>query len=754
MADPTITVSYYTGLAWVDISAYVLSSGGISGKWGMSSNDYNDRLAKTGEMRLVLKNLIGEFDPEDADALAGWGINTKVKLEVTFDGTTWRRFYGTVQSLKFSDPSTYEHTATATVSDWMNYAYMYRLDDQSIETYRRGGYVSDKIVDAVGQAPLNTAFEVGDYEFPATFDSVSIGTKAATELNKIALSESGYFYNKHDKINGETLVFEAESTRNSTRTVSKIPVMAASSGYWLTEGDDYVLTEGSDKVILDAVQNAHINGTGNAYFRTHGDNIINKVTVTAYPKRADSTEQTIYSLGTPIYLMQGETKTINVKYQNLSTKESCNAVSSLCSQPVATTDYLMNTNSAGTGTNSTADLTISVVFHTSSADITMTNTGFYPGYVTRLYLKGFSVYQDSSIKYVSENAASQLAYGTTELNIEQQYQRDVIAGESRANKIVWSEKSPRTKLEKVTMVANKSDVLMLSFLAMDIGDLVTITESDLNLADNYYINGIEFSISSKNIITYSWILREPDYVIDYTGIQLEFTNIDNQYIQFYNAASGLTQKTIIGDFYLDSWGDTSVGAYILNKGLEHWMVYLGTTSHRLIFNRATSVYDTAGSGWAGGSWITDVNSVNSTTDTEFAITFDESSVANNPIIYLDGSSVTVTESATPTGAFANDANMSLEIGSYVNSIATRKSIDGKVKNIRIFNRILSAAEVAAEYATPNSVTNGLVWKSPGVPTTILSEYEDLTLTSTTKIYDEIGGKAGTPYGSPIARLIP
>jgi hypothetical protein len=30
-------------------------------------------------------------------------------------------------------------------------------------------------------------------------------TKAATEINKVVLSEGGYFYNRHDKINGETL---------------------------------------------------------------------------------------------------------------------------------------------------------------------------------------------------------------------------------------------------------------------------------------------------------------------------------------------------------------------------------------------------------------------------------------------------------------------------------------------------------------------------------------------------------------------
>jgi hypothetical protein len=754
---PTITWYYYnaTGAAWVDISGYVLTKQGVSGHWGMRSNKYTDRLAATGEMRMLLDNADGVFDPDDANVLTGWAINAKVKMVVTFDGVNYTRFYGKVDTLKFSDPSTYEHTAQVVVSDWMGYAYKKTLTDRSIETFKRGGYAFGQLVSATGQTPLATNYAVGDYEFPAINDSITTTTKVATEMNKIVLSENGYFYNRHDKVNGETVTFEAESTRNGLRTVSKLPKLAADCGDVLMAGSatDHVLMAGSatDKVVMNETQDAHINGTAQAYQRTHGENILNRVTVTAYPKRVDTSEQTIYSLGTPIVLAPGETKTVNVKYQNATTKESCNAITELCSQPVATTDYLMNRNKAGTSTNITANLTVSVVFHTASADVTFTSSSAYTGYVTRLYLKGYGVYQDASIRAEASDATSITAYGDYELNIEQQYQRDSAMGEGLAAKILAMEKDPRTKLEKVTLIANTSSVHMLAFLNVDIGDMVKITESDLNLADYYYVNGIEFSVAEGDVFTYSWVLNKQT---SYSDISLDFSG-DESYIKFIHTDKIIEnpEKTIIMTLSLGNVTSGVDGGFITGlyvSGERGWFVSrLSTNKIRFLHTVGNINY-----------WVTDTATLADDTSYRLAITLTtdwtdaelrvESALAiKKPLIYIDGVAAATSYNTGGSGSWDNDqSNLPFIVGLHGFGVST-----GSRSNVLAYNRRLTADEITADAATPGCIKDGLVFAAPSVVTDKLASYDNALLTSSLPIFDRVGNTVATFTGSVTSQLI-
>ena len=73
-----------------------------------------------------------------------------------------------------------------------------------------------------------------------------------------------------------------------------------------------------------------------------------------------------------------------------------------------------------------------------------------------------------------------------------------------------------------------------------------------------------------------------------------------------------------------------------------------------------------------------------------------------PVIYIDGSSVAVTEDTAPAGSLQS------EYGG--------ETMEGKVKDVRIYNRILSSDEVTALYnaGTPDEslVTDGLVFQGP------------------------------------------
>ena len=754
---PTVTWYYHDGTQWVDISAYVFHRSGESGRYGCGNKPL-DRLARTGELNFTLDNRTGRFDPDDTDCLTGWGYNTKVKLVVSYEGYSKTLWYGSVSKIRLNDNVINDHTASVTVVDWLDYAYRYTINQQSIETYKRGDQVVDTIVDAVGHTPQATEYAVGDYEFEAAFDSMTVKTKAATELNKIVLSEGGYFYNRHDRTTGEKLVFENATYRNGLRTLSKLPELSTS--YLLKAGSatDHVLLAGTtDKVLINTVTDAHMNGIGERYERSHGENIINKVTVTAYPKRTDTEEQTLYSLGEVIRISSGETKTINVRYQNADTKESCNAITSLMVDPVATTDYTMNTRKDGNGTDLTSSLTVSVVFRTAEAEITLTNTSGYLGRITKLQLRGYGVYQDSSIKAVVEDTSSQASYSEAELNIEQQYQRDVVAGKLWAKKIVGVESSPRTKLNKITFCANKSEMRMLAFLACDIGDLVKITESGLNLDGYYYyINGIEFAITEGNIITYSWILDDSAGISEnrFSNVALEFSPSSEDIIEFGEIPSLVD----LPDQSITAWCDvTTIGAWcdivcmwVDNAGGLEWGVGINETNGL----RMQLVMPYAG---GGGYWGSDYES-EITSGGSFV--FLGVSITGTVIkFYVNGVLKATNVSIKPIGTRLSYSGANYTVGN-IRSINPPsdygKPFAGKLADIRHHNVILTEDEMMQVYTDGiggAGVTRGLLFHTPAILTSKLSTLTDQTLASTDRVFDSVNGYAGTPGGSVVVRAI-
>lgn len=91
--------------------------------------------------------------------------------------------------------------------------------------------------------------------------------------------------------------------------------------------------------------------------------------------------------------------------------------------------------------------------------------------------------------------------------------------------------------------------------------------------------------------------------------------------------------------------------------------------------------------------------------THMVITYDNTSVANNPKVYLNGLPVTVTTGTAPVGTIlADDATMS--IGN--NSAATR-NFAGKIAYTRAWNRILQLGEARMLATDPWGI-----YRQPGI----------------------------------------
>jgi hypothetical protein len=76
-----------------------------------------------------------------------------------------------------------------------------------------------------------------------------------------------------------------------------------------------------------------------------------------------------------------------------------------------------------------------------------------------------------------------------------------------------------------------------------------------------------------------------------------------------------------------------------------------------------------------------------------AVVYDASSVANDARIYLNGVEQSSLVEITPTGTIATDAGISMRMGNYAQD--TSRTFDGMIDDVRIYDRVLDAAEVAA-----------------------------------------------------------
>ena len=140
------------------------------------------------------------------------------------------------------------------------------------------------------------------------------------------------------------------------------------------------------------------------------------------------------------------------------------------------------------------------------------------------------------------------------------------------------------------------------------------------------------------------------------------------------------------------------------------------------------------------------------------MTLDISSASNDPIIYVNGVSRAITETATPSGAAYSRDGVPIMIGNIKTATEDYdRAFDGKIFDPRVYSRVLTSTEalILNNFGSPSEilVTDGLVFQG-------LTTYSDrpftagTVLTSTDKLVENILRAVGIPNGSPTIRANP
>lgn len=220
---------------------------------------------------------------------------------------------------------------------------------------------------------------------------------------------------------------------------------------------------------------------------------------------------------------------------------------------------------------------------------------------------------------------------------------------------------------------------------------------------------------------------------------IEGTGISAQYIQWTSSnAFNKTQRSMAVWHSLDTNTIDSIPFRFSASG---------TTRQLLRFSNggATTVVYDARFSTTGGLWVSTSGILVTGGLHLIVVTYDGSSVSNDPIIEFDNVNVSLTETSTPVGTLSTGEN-EIQLLAHPSAFS---SIDGKLPVVFYFDHVLSRAEKDEIWYSKSAFPrlNGLVfapqlWQRGEVG-------EGGTLTSSHTIADAVSGALGTPSGSPL-----
>ena len=204
-----------------------------------------------------------------------------------------------------------------------------------------------------------------------------------------------------------------------------------------------------------------------------------------------------------------------------------------------------------------------------------------------------------------------------------------------------------------------------------------------------------------------------------------------------------TQKTISSWVNIDSAATAVTKAFII-VDIEGAAFTTGFYFHK--YTTENNVTFLKGYSTVQGIWQTnEVLSLN--TWYHLAVSYDESNIANDPIIYINGVAQSIDVKQTPVGSLQSDTSDSI-FSPFVGLATTPY---GTVADLRIYNRILTAAEVAQIYSARgrDNIRNGLVFCPFLKGAAGLQAFDGATLAAGNTIVDPCSGAIGVPAGSPV-----
>lgn len=753
----SIITEYYDGSAWVDISAYVV--GDIKGNNGLGGWRPENRVSVLGTLNITINNKSKQFSPMGGDAvrglstLTGWNKGAKIRVRGLYRLTYYTIWTGRIASIDSDDLNWGNEQVRVMATDYMNVPVNFPMKGATIALNKRIDEAMTTILSRLSLQPEATDFDTGSFTFPAVFDNVQRKTMALSEFTKLANSELGYIYVTQDG----TLRVENMLARHGWRELDQVWVTPDNNNYLtLEDGLGFLLLETGGKIILDegVYEDAAIAADAEGYnILLPEDGLLNASIIRVHPVITDTSLKVLYKLGTPLFIPSGQTVEFSAHYTDPSGLSQVSGTN--MQTPVATTDYLANTASDGSGTNKTADIVVTATYYGDTVYYLIANNASAGVYITFLQARGYGIYYGNSIESIIDDTDSQAAYGYAPFQFDMKYQKDTYLADMYGQAVIEEYKNPKSRITKMNYLANLNKNHLVSFLMLTIGSLILGTEDRSNISNHYYITDRAFTIKQGGIIHVEYGVRQNDSYLSggLEPVTVEFDYDSTDAIDYGNLPllENMANRTYSAWIYRSALNSPNVAAVIFGHLSDYSgiAVYVGSNNTKLdIQIKCTSQ----------GVWETATGLLNTGSWQHVVVTVSANGSTITPTAYIDGVAKTLTEIVVHSGAMTDEKGNPLVIGNEKTAVVPLNlPFNGSIFDPRVYNRVLTAAEVTTLYngGTPDHtlVTDGLVFQGPAT-------YADrplaagTVLTSTDRLVENIIRAVGVPNGSPTIRANP
>lgn len=394
------------------------------------------------------------------------------RLQADYAGETHTLYLGTLDSLRADAGTHGGRRATITVID-------------PVPQLERAQYDADLQLNVRTDAVLTQLFERGELLYPYPAQTWLLGVPGASELGVT----TWLFENRLTDFDAgdTTLEFAGDTTGTGVLTSAvqliRDVVYAELGGrfFWDARAGQFrFFRRTRDIRTLAAASAPGVLELDAPPEYAWGDDLINKVAVTYYPRVIGAAASVLYTLGSvPMSLAAGQARTMSVRFQVVDAPNATVAGQDMI-LPVPGLDYTTTANADGTGASQNASLTVNANFHALGAELTFVNTGGAPLYVQTFQLRGTPLVSYRAVQASAVASDSLVAQGEYRRTIDLPALGDAALAESYATYLVQRYKQPIGRISAASVWANRDAATMARVLGMAVGDHVRLHDPFLN----------------------------------------------------------------------------------------------------------------------------------------------------------------------------------------------------------------------------------------------------------------------------------
>jgi hypothetical protein len=514
------------GANWTDITPDI--TGVIKFSYGILGSSPLDRVGQPGEMSFNLNNtetnsahLVGYYTPGHTNCRSGFDVGLPVRFWSKYLTVEKVKWYGEIVSDGIDvQPGRYsKRQVKVTARDWLHQASIHELVTPEFAENLAIEDIVPLILANMIKQPLATRYGVGTENFGSVFDKVKTTTHAISEFYKVAISELGFIYVTRDLTNPEILAVEGRYTRNDIVDLTVIPCQTGDGTETVTENfvdetGELFVTDTGEELVFDSYDYREPI-FDNSMFELEapfGKMLYNRIKVTSYPRKVDAAATTVlYSLSQPIKIPAGTSITFTGRYKDPAGLYDDVSGTNMKTPPTTPGEYQMFQNEDGTGTDMSADLTVTPTYGAKEVSWVLANGAASDGWVTKCDAVGKGIYASDPLDYPLEDAASILKVGPIQLNLDMKYQDDPTVAAGIAATMLEQLKTARLIPDKPSFYANRTDLLMSAFVFLEPGNRIRMLEEVTGTTSDYFINGMEATIKPGGFISFKYYLRDAGF---------------------------------------------------------------------------------------------------------------------------------------------------------------------------------------------------------------------------------------------------